>query len=1399
MPGFMRVWSVRDPVLLIPLVSLILLATPAQASEKPAPPGDPLPKLEKTGVVVPWEDFKKILEEIRRVEPPVPVPPPPVDYALSECRAVATVTGDEEQVSVRLEFSLQVLNPEKWVEVPVIAEGAALARFEIDGRPANVYRKGGQHQIALRGEGRHDLVLEYLAPVQSGRGTRSVSFLFPRAPVIDLDLRIPRPRLDVNLTGAVVRSIDRTATETRVRAAFQQAANASVTWFKQAELGEKETKVFGELRTLLAIGEGMVRGTATAVYTIHGQGADTFRIDLPAEVNILDVSAQGVREWKIEDGDGEGAGRVLGVYLNHRAKGTYAFQVTFEKDLGDASAEMAVPTFVLRDVLRDRGFIAVAAATNVEIIPGGDLLNATPVDPSELPPELIAQAAQPILYGFKYLRHPVEVDLKITRHQDLAVKRTIIESARLFTYLSPEGKLITSARYTIKNNRKQYLELTLPEEAEGWGVYLEDRPVKAARDKEGTILIPLKKTAGNGNLEPFEVELVYFQRHPSGTWGRRQFTGPVLDVDAMEVQWHLFLPRDRRYFGFAGNLHPDEELNRILYIGTAAYNMRARDDVARLNSVEVGGKMVITDGRRTIDLNGALRQLAVGEDEASEGLKNELRALSLIDRDAEEDGQGIASNLETGKMNRLEDELKELARKGERADAPAKSRSMRGLDQLAPQSVSQAFGYGQVGGGLGGHPGRTRGVLPVRFGIPVDGLRLSFTGRILTAAEAPTITMRTWPLGWVLSGSVVFMISLGLMVAILGLRVGFGAPAAGSELPGRLGPTLVAGVGMFVLFVLNPDSRGPFWMGMIVGFVGFFIARLLSGRRSVAVVVALFGALGVSAGAIGISPVFANPAPSAAANSEPTPPPDLPDLPGTEITLSWQDFKAMVEKTYRPPVIEPPPPAEAFIRSGEYTARLEPGLLTLDGTLVLQVLKSGWIRLPLGTQGTVLSFAGDGALLNRNGNQLEILAMGPATFTLRVSLGFTAGSHPGENRLNVTMPKAASNLIHLTADASFRDVEVESGLVYRSAEGRMYIALHDGVLGMKYTLPFRRAEEQIGEEVKLEPRVQLQAYQLLRLGDGVLSGVLVHDYTVRVAKVAHFDIDLPDGIVIFDGAAPGLESWKILQRDGQRYLRLKLLAPADGSVRAVVHFEGAYDPDEGRVAVPRFPPLGVERESGFVAVSAEGAELELELTGKLLPADVSELPPDVAAIDGNLISVYKYSGEPDRAAVKITEHEDAPVLTAIIESLNATAAILANGTEATWIDLTVKNNRKQFLTFRVPGEDVEIWSLLLNGQPAKPKRTGDAILVPLPRGDGEVVSRISLVLLRRGPEVHPFGRIDPYLPSFDVPVSEALWTVYLPPGMRYSPRENGFRPVVVTAPPVGWARRSSVVGGAVPG
>ena len=770
--------------------------------------GEELPDLENTGVVVPWEDFKLMLEEIRRPQPTPVAPPPPVDFALSECVASATVSADQKQVLVNLSFAVQVLNDQHWVEVPVIGEGVALASVRLDGAPARLYRKNGFHTIALDAAGQHRVTLEYLLPVYDSRGTRTARLKFPRAPVLTIDLRVPRGDVDLQVDGAVVQNLNRSATETRVRAALSQVGDTAVSWFKRVDTEERESKVFGELATLVSIGEGVLRGVTNATFTIHGRGVDRFRLEIPADITVLGVNVHGLDGWEVVEIDGETDRRLLVVELSYLAQGSLGFSFDFEQPLEGASTELELPDIALRDVLRERGFLAVAAATNVEITPREGLENAAPIDPSELPPALVAGNSEAILYGFKFLRHPVVVPLKVVKHRDVAVKRTMVESARLHTFLNRQGKMVTSARYTVKNNRKQYLEMELPEGATLWGAYLEGQPVKAARREDGATLVPLRKTVVDaaGQLRPFTVEVVYFEdgRRLSAI-GRRAFRAPSLDVDMLELSWDFYLPREWRYFGFRGNLEEDLAANRIVLVGGAAYNLAVGADLRLLDLEHREGRAYLTDGVNEIAVGdvkvqaaGKIRSLSSGE-------------LAEIGKQKRAELDGLDTDDESGA--------------GEPQQQFGDPRAM--MDRPSPQvqmNVPRDVGALQRVAG-----GRALGMLPVKVNVPSDGLRLSFTGRLLTSEETAELRLGYAPAGWRLP-------KLGRWWTAL-LAFGFGLTALfffgfGSIEDRRTSwlAVAVSTAALVAVFVVSGGHRITFWLACGAALAAYALLAQLRER-----------------------------------------------------------------------------------------------------------------------------------------------------------------------------------------------------------------------------------------------------------------------------------------------------------------------------------------------------------------------------------------------------------------------------------------------------------------------------------------------------------------------------------------------------------------------------------------
>src|SRR3989442_1948916 len=106
---------------------------------------------------------------------------------------------------------------------------------------------------------------------------------------------------------------------------------------------------------------------------------------------------------------------------------------------------------------------------------------------------------------------------------------------------------------------------------------------------------------------------------------------------------------------------------------------------------------------------------------------------------------GLRSRREMSKRARLEDDLKEISEKAKGGNVPIAPRAARGVAgtvQPSNQVLGISTGAVQAGAGI------ARGVLPVRFSIPTEGLRLSFSGRLLTADERARVSLSGWPLAW---------------------------------------------------------------------------------------------------------------------------------------------------------------------------------------------------------------------------------------------------------------------------------------------------------------------------------------------------------------------------------------------------------------------------------------------------------------------------------------------------------------------------------------------------------------------------------------------------------------------------------------------------------------------------
>jgi hypothetical protein len=226
-------------------------------------------------------------------------------------------------------------------------------------------------------------------------------------------------------------------------------------------------------------------------------------------------------------------------------EGTLRIEVAYELVLGGGQEKVTVPAIHVNGADMEQGRLAVEALTAVEVQPA-DSNRVIPLDVQELPRQLTLRTTNPILLAYKYVHTepPFSLVLEVKHHAEMQVQVAAIDRASYQTLVTRHGLALSRVVYQIRNRRKQFLKVVLPEESELWSAMLSSHPVKPARgDQESVVLVPLLKSAA-----PFQVEIVYATAIPGmGFSGSLSSQLPLPDIVETHSTWDVFLPPSLSY------------------------------------------------------------------------------------------------------------------------------------------------------------------------------------------------------------------------------------------------------------------------------------------------------------------------------------------------------------------------------------------------------------------------------------------------------------------------------------------------------------------------------------------------------------------------------------------------------------------------------------------------------------------------------------------------------------------------------------------------------------------------------------------------------------------------------------------------------------------------------------
>ena len=129
--------------------------------------------------------------------------------------------------------------------------------------------------------------------------------------------------------------------------------------------------------------------------------------------------------------------------------------------------------------------------------------------------------------------------------------------------------------YQIRNNAKQFLEISLPDSADVWSVFVGNDPVESSLNRSGKLLVPLIRSSSYDNqLNTFPVEVIYcLVQDRFKSIKTLETSLPAVDLIISQIMWSVYLPNDYAYWRFQSTLEKEEMIRGLnVFAGKREYN-----------------------------------------------------------------------------------------------------------------------------------------------------------------------------------------------------------------------------------------------------------------------------------------------------------------------------------------------------------------------------------------------------------------------------------------------------------------------------------------------------------------------------------------------------------------------------------------------------------------------------------------------------------------------------------------------------------------------------------------------------------------------------------------------------------------------------------------------------------
>jgi hypothetical protein len=496
------------------------------------------------------------------------------------------------------------------------------------------------------------------------------------------------------------------------------------------------------------------------------------------------------------------------------------------------------------------------------------------------------------------------------------------------------------------------------------------------------------------------------------------------------------------------------------------------------------------------------------------------------------------------------------------------------------------------------------------------------------------------------------------------------------------------------------------------------------------------------------------------------------------VVITIGDYRSLHAKAY-PPDREPEaPPVDATLTRVDYDLRIDGDLAAGRASLTVDVLKDGWVRVPIPSGLLVREAKLDGKLVSlvpgaagKASNQLCALLSRPGRAVLQLEIALPVVSTAGEE--SISLPSTASGVTRASVRLPRQgvDIKLTGGLLAERSEPgaeSKWLAYARGNEPLTFTWKRKTEDHRSSQALRLRGSLT----ELTGLGEDTTTIVAEVNVEVTQGAAREVHIALPDKVTVNQVSGATVADWEM--KDGQ--LAVTFLEPVEQSAKFIVSGE-TRSPRDGQIEIPLLRLLNTERDTGGVAVEVLGAgEINKFKTEGLENADATDLGEIVSSRQSTSLSAFRFrSGDAKTTrslTVNVARYTSQAVLMANVAEARYNVLITNEGKLLVQARYAVRNNQRNFLKITLP-TGATLWSAELAGKPVRPGQSADgSVLLPLEKahaGEDSPEFAVEIVYISRGTAWNDKGQFKLALPALDLPVSRTGLLVFHPPLFKVTP------------------------------